>query len=281
MYTIGKFSKICNLPVKTLRYYDDIGLLKPSYIDPETNYRYYDYDKIEAIKIIMLLKNLHTPLVDIKEIIEKADQVQWNSIFEQKISELEKQKEQISKEIEEIKQLQIKMKTDVPIIQGSIFSNCYIEIREKTCVYTLRKRIKIKFIDMLVKNLFDQVYAFNLEVNGKLVAIFHDRDLKKNEADVELLIPVSDSNNIDSCRILPNGNYACITVKGPYTDLAAGYEILKKWIDENNLTQNGDMMEIYEKGLIPSNLNLRDIHPNLSRHPSDFFTKLCVPVIKN
>ena len=73
MYTIGKFSKICNLPVKTLRYYDDIGLLKPSYIDPETNYRYYDYDKIEAIKIIMLLKNLHTPLADIKEIIEKAD----------------------------------------------------------------------------------------------------------------------------------------------------------------------------------------------------------------
>ncbi|EJV56486.1 MULTISPECIES: MerR family transcriptional regulator [Bacillus cereus group] len=281
MYTIGKFSEICNLPVKTLRYYDDIGLLKPSYIDPETNYRYYDYDKMEAIKIIMLLKSLHTPLADIKEIIERADQVQWNSMFEQKISELEKQKEQISKEIEEIKQLQIKIKTDVPIIQGPIFSNCYVEIREKTWVYTLRKRIKIKFIDMLVKNLFDQVYAFNLKVNGKLMAIFHDRDLKKNEADVELLIPVSDSNNIDSCRILPNGNYACITVKGPYTDLAAGYEIMKKWIDENNLTQNGNMMEIYEEGLISSNFNLRDLRPNLSRHPSDFFTKLCVPVIKN
>ncbi len=84
MYTIGKLSKICDLPVKTLRYYDDIGLLKPSYIDSETNYRYYDYDKIEAIKIILLLKSLHIPLANIKQIIESADHVQWNSIIEQK-----------------------------------------------------------------------------------------------------------------------------------------------------------------------------------------------------
>lgn len=50
MYSIGKFSEICNIPVKTLRYYSDIGLLKPSYIDPVTNYRYYDYDKIQTLK---------------------------------------------------------------------------------------------------------------------------------------------------------------------------------------------------------------------------------------
>ncbi len=50
MYSIGKFSKICNIPVKTLRYYSDIGLLKPSYIDPVTNYRYYDYDKIQLMQ---------------------------------------------------------------------------------------------------------------------------------------------------------------------------------------------------------------------------------------
>lgn len=279
MYTIGKFSKICNIPVKTLRFYDNIGLLKPSYIDTETNYRYYDYDKIETIKIILLLKNLHIPLADIKQMIESADQVQWNSIIEQQISELEKQKEQITKEIEEMKQLKIKMEAGIPIIQGPIFSDCYFENREDTLVYTLRKKIQIKFIDILVQNLFDQVYAFNLEVNGKLMAIFHDRDLKDNEADVELLVPVKDSNDIDGCRILANGKYACITVKGPYSDLAVGYEVLNKWIVKKNLTQNGDMMEIYEEGLVPANLNLRDLRPNLSRHPSDFLTKICVPVI--
>ncbi|SFC85229.1 hypothetical protein SAMN04488168_110143 [Bacillus sp. 491mf] len=82
-----------------------------------------------------------------------------------------------------------------------------------------------------MKKLFDQVYAFNLEVNG------------------------------------------------PYTDLAAGYEVLKIYMAENNLTQNGHVMEIYEKGLIPTNLDLQDLRPNLSRNPSDFLTKICAPII--
>jgi DNA-binding transcriptional MerR regulator/effector-binding domain-containing protein len=278
MYTIGRFSKICNLPVKTLRYYDDIDLLKPSYIDSETNYRYYDYDKMEEIKIIQLLKSLQIPLADIKELMKSADQVQWISIIEQKITELEKQKEQIMNEIEEMKQLKTKLESDHPIIQGPTFSDCNIENWEDILVYTLRKKIKIKFIDQLVKTLFDQVYAFNFEVSGHLVAIFYDRDLKDQEADVELLIPVKNSHDIEGCRILASGKYACMIVKGPYTDLAAGYVALKKWIAENNLTLNGHMMEIYEKGLVPTHLDLRDVRPNLSSNPSDFLTKICASI---
>ncbi|WP_229740700.1 hypothetical protein [Ornithinibacillus halotolerans] len=63
----------------------------------------------------------------------------------------------------------------VPTIQGPIISECFLEEQEETLIYTISSKIKIKFIDMLVKNLYDQVYAFNLEVNGSLMAIFHDR----------------------------------------------------------------------------------------------------------
>lgn len=279
MYSIGKFSNICKVPIKTLRYYDDIDLLKPSYIDSETNYRYYDYDKIATIELILLLKSLHVSLADIKQIIKRKDSVQWDSIIEQKISELEKKKEQITKEIEEMKQLKDKTEAGIPVIQGASFSSCYFENRQDTLVYTLRKKISIKFIDILVRHLFSQIYAYNLEVDGKLMAIFHNRNIKGNEADVELLVPVKDSNGIDGCRIVPNGKYACITVKGAYTDLALGYEVLKNWIVENDLIQRGDMMEIYQKGLIPTNLNLQDLRPDLSRNPSDFLTKICVPVV--
>ncbi len=41
MYKIGEMSKLCGLPVKTLRYYDQLGLLAPDRIDPFTGYRYY------------------------------------------------------------------------------------------------------------------------------------------------------------------------------------------------------------------------------------------------
>ncbi len=42
MLSIGEFSKISHLTMKTLRYYDEIGLLKPAFIDPKNGYRYYD-----------------------------------------------------------------------------------------------------------------------------------------------------------------------------------------------------------------------------------------------
>ena len=40
-YKISEFSKLVNVPVKTLRYYDEIGLFKPEEVDIFSNYRYY------------------------------------------------------------------------------------------------------------------------------------------------------------------------------------------------------------------------------------------------
>lgn len=281
MYSIGKFSEICNVPVKTLRYYSDIGLLEPSYIDPVTKYRYYDYDKIQMMKKIMLLKNCDFSLATIKKFIESDDQQQWRSTLERKVFELEEQREQISKQIEEINRLKMQIDKGIPIISQAHLSDCYTEYRKEVTIYTVREKIKIKLIDQLVKKLFDQVYAFNLVVNGKLMAIFHERDLHQKEVDVELLLPVKDTTKVDGCRLLTGGTHACLTVKGPYSELEAGYEKLQNWVREQNLTQIGKGMEIYEKGLVPPHFNARDIRPDLNRHPSEFITKICVPIIKN
>ncbi|MEK4092248.1 MULTISPECIES: MerR family transcriptional regulator [unclassified Viridibacillus] len=281
MYSIGKFSEICNIPVKTLRYYSEIGLLKPSYIDSVTNYRYYDYDKIQNMKKIMLLKSCQFSLATIKEFIESSDQIQWKRILEHKIDELVDQKKQMSKQIEEMNRLKIQIEKEASIIPGPFLSDCSIENRKEILVYTIREKIKVKFIDRLVKNLFDRVYAFNLVITGKLMAIFHERDLNQKEADVELLLPIKATNKIDGCRILASGKYACLTVKGPYSELEVGYEMLKNWIMEQNLTHVGKEIEIYEKGLVPSDFNIKEIRPDLNRHPSEFITKICIQVIKN
>ena len=54
-YKIGEFSKITGIPVKTLRYYDEIDLFKPSEIDLYSGYRYYKKEQIETLKIILEL----------------------------------------------------------------------------------------------------------------------------------------------------------------------------------------------------------------------------------
>jgi DNA-binding transcriptional MerR regulator len=278
MYSIGKFSKICDTPVKTLRYYSDIGLVEPSYIDPVTNYRYYDYDKIKLVKKIKLLKSCHFSLDQIKELVERGNQSQWAELLDEKIKELQSQKILIDRQIEEIQQIQYQIKNEATIFPAPLLSDCYLETKEELTVFSIKEKIKIQFIDLLVKKLFERVYAFNLDINGKLMAIFHDRDPKRNEADIELLIPIKDTNKIPECKKIESGIFACLTIQGPYSELELGYKKLSSWIGDQNLSPIGKWMEIYEKGLVPTDFDIRNIRPDINRPPDMFVTEICVQV---
>jgi len=56
MLKIGDFARISGINAKTLRYYDDIGLIKPAQTDPATGYRYYALDQIKQIDHIQACK---------------------------------------------------------------------------------------------------------------------------------------------------------------------------------------------------------------------------------
>ena len=66
MYKIGEAANILNTSVRTLRYYDEIGLIKPKEIDLFTGYRYYSKDQINDFQIIKLLKEAGFSLEEIK-----------------------------------------------------------------------------------------------------------------------------------------------------------------------------------------------------------------------
>ena len=54
MLRIGEFSKLAKTSIKMLRYYDKIGLLKPSMIDGATKYRYYSEEQLETVRQISM-----------------------------------------------------------------------------------------------------------------------------------------------------------------------------------------------------------------------------------
>jgi len=73
MYRIGEFSKMVGVPIKTLRYYDEINLFKPSYIDRESGYRYYEDGQVKDLTKILELKNLGLSLDEIKKYISDGN----------------------------------------------------------------------------------------------------------------------------------------------------------------------------------------------------------------
>ncbi len=278
MYTIGKFSNLCNVPVKTIRYYSDIGLLEPSYIDPETSYRYYDYDKIKELKTILVLKDCQFSLNEIEQALKGKDMKALDVRLKKKTEELKCQQEQITKQINNIQQIQRFIRNEEAFIPKPTLSSCYIEKRQNIQVVSIRKTINMVEMDALVKKLFERIYAYQLEMDGELLAIFHQKDWKQKKADVELLLPVKNNKNEELLVIVPGGTYACVNVKGPYSELRYGYSRLKAWLAEKSLHVEGMYMEQYIKGLVPSQVvNPINIKPN-EIHPNDFLTKVFVKV---
>ena len=70
MIPIGKFSRICQVSVKTLRLYDQIGILKSAYIDANSSYRYYEPDQLDTMIFIQRYKRFGFSLEEIKSMLE-------------------------------------------------------------------------------------------------------------------------------------------------------------------------------------------------------------------
>ncbi|MEC1623250.1 MerR family transcriptional regulator [Bacillus mojavensis] len=76
-YSIGEVSKLANVSIKALRYYDKIDLFKPAYVNPDTNYRYYTDSQLYHLDLIKSLKYIGTPLEEMK----KAQELEMEELF--------------------------------------------------------------------------------------------------------------------------------------------------------------------------------------------------------
>ena len=99
MYSIGRFSKIMGISTKTLIWYDNIGLLKPDFVNEENGYRYYTADSIKKLANIQYFQSLDFSIDEImhmsksvienkmKELQNKIDHIEFNLSFLEKLKE--------------------------------------------------------------------------------------------------------------------------------------------------------------------------------------------------
>ena len=104
LYKIGEVANLCSISIKTLRYYEELGLIKPAKVDIYSGYRYYNVSNIEIIYKIQLLKELGFSLQEIKEFDENS--------FKNKIESINTQIEKLKANLNLITSLK-NMKGDV------------------------------------------------------------------------------------------------------------------------------------------------------------------------
>lgn len=94
---IKEFATLTGVSVKTLHYYDEIGLLKPAFVDEQNGYRNYDESSLERMVEILFYRELDFPLKSILEIISSPDY--------DKITAIRKQKELLTLKKERLEKL--------------------------------------------------------------------------------------------------------------------------------------------------------------------------------
>ena len=81
---INEFAKLTGVTIRTLHYYDEIGLLKPAYTREQNNYRFYDENSLERMQEILFYRELDFPLKSISEILSSPDYDKQKALTEQR-----------------------------------------------------------------------------------------------------------------------------------------------------------------------------------------------------
>ena len=102
LFPIGEVSKLFHISVSSLRHYENIGLLTPAYISPNSGYRYYGTEQFEVLNTICYLRTLDMPLAEIEDFLKNKD----IDLIEEK---LRQQKQVVLKKQQELKRIEQKI----------------------------------------------------------------------------------------------------------------------------------------------------------------------------
>ncbi len=105
MLSIGEFSRLTHLSVRTLRRFHDAGLLEPAQVDRSSGYRYYTVDQIPTAQVIQRLRELEVPVADVQRILRSPDPTTRAALVADHLRRLESQLERTRVAVESLHRL--------------------------------------------------------------------------------------------------------------------------------------------------------------------------------
>lgn len=270
MFRIGEFSKLSNITVRMLRHYNEIGLLIPENIDLQTNYRYYTANQLITANKILVYRGIGFSLPVIKEIIESNDD---KKVVEHyfNIRQIE-----INEEMDKIKN-QIKMFDELSERVNNNMNNTEYNVVLKTIpernVISLRKKIPAYDQEgTLWGEMYNHIGANKVNVlnDGYTMAIYHDKEYKESEVDVEVQSSIKgeykDCGDIKFYKT-QEMQVASVTFNGSYDQMSMVTQSIGSWIEQNNYQMSGVMFNIFH------------VSPSSTQNPDEWVTEACYPII--
>ncbi|MFT5873488.1 MAG: DNA-binding transcriptional MerR regulator/effector-binding domain-containing protein [Clostridium sp.] len=263
MYKIGDFSKITNLSVKALRYYDEENILNPSYRNEENSYRFYNDNDFKKAELIMFLREVDFSISEIKDVMLICKYKTDLSYI------LEEKKDMINKKIMVekllLKKINLYINPNLVEDDNMIYK---IEIKDIPAIKVASIRYKGKYSDC--GKYISRIYkVLKGETNGEPFNCYYDGEYKE-DADIESCVPTSKQlyDNEITIKELPPITAISTIHTGSYKSFNIAYKAIFDYAERKNISCLTPSREIYIKG--PGMI--------FKGNPNNYVTEIIIPI---
>jgi predicted transcriptional regulator YdeE len=243
MLKVGDFSKLANVTVKTLRHYDQLGLLKPVWIDRYSGYRYYRLEQLPRLNRILALKDMGFSLAQIRGMLSQdLSPAALRSLFDQKQQELARRLQDEQERLQRVAERlqQIEREGRLPDVE--------VTLKAVPPQPVAAKRFAVSSLDELERR-FSQVRA---EVQGWVAArglrgrsqwliLYHQNERRLERLDVEVAQVLEEPRSLPEpaspavkVYTLPEARrMACVLLPENRAALRSAYAALYPWTEQN------------------------------------------------
>jgi DNA-binding transcriptional MerR regulator len=253
MFKISEFSKFSRVPVKTLRYYDEIGLFSPAQVDRFTYYRYYSAEQLPRLNRILVLKEMGLSLAEITRLLnEQVSLEELRGMFRLKEAEVRQQVEDAQARLALVanRLKQIEQEGKMPE------QDVLLKRIEPLYVFYLRQIAPTpSSVGDILGESWVAMEQQRIMPIAPPIAIFYDDEFMAADLDIAVAFPVDKS--VKQEVALPGGRAlgaqtlpeiataACIIHHGSFDTINQSYSALATWMEANGYRVAGHPREVY------------------------------------
>lgn len=237
---ISEFAKLCNVSKQTLIHYHKVGVIEPDYIDSR-GYRYYSVAQYNAFEVIDMLRELDTPLSEIRDYLQNKNEEDFIKLLDKKHLEVKSKIKRLKNSLKIIE-----ARKDLTQYGLEIQESCHIWERYCDREWIIRGDFisgnepddYSRAVSVFVKN----THHINLPIHSIDGIVEKETLLGNGDCPLSYFyarIPKKCKGAI----IKPEGDYVITIHKGSYDTVATTYDRLKEYIKEHHYEISGDAYE--------------------------------------
>lgn len=253
MLKIGDFSRICRVTIKTLHYYDRLGLLKPTHVDKFTGHRYYAMDQIPTVNRILVFKDLGLSLDEIQHVFdEDVSALEIRGMLRLKQAELQIEIEDAQARLQRIgaRIYQIDKEGNMPeydVIMKTVPAQRVLAVREIIP--------SADYIEQLFADVGLALKMNNIKASDMWMAIYYHEGFRDTHLDIEIAVPISEKVNepvqfgtnrrLEIRETIGYERMATVIENGHNESWSGSYNALGQFIEANQYKVAGTAREVY------------------------------------